>query len=394
MINNQIVILAKGHGFSLAFDATNTKCFFMAKILKSYGLNVAVLSSVHYQDESFPKKIGRHNGIKYFMPSVHPSGSSALKRHLHKLIYIIQVLFFVIYLKKKWSKVHFIFDDNSTPFPLLLILSWLGIIELIFNLEEWPIAKKSSLGRKFLLHFFIILAFKSCNKFICVSSYLVAKAKQFNKAANVIKLPALADFSNSKHNSLNIGSNERDELSFLYCGNVGYSEVIFAIIEAYENTCMLNKEAKLSLILVLHGNQILLNKISDYVYSSKHLIKIKTFLSENDLYKEYSEASVLLAPLRLTIQDEARFPQKIAEYTSLSKPIITTNVGDIKYYFKSEKSAIFLTDFSVDELTKAMIFTTDNAANLKEFGYRGNLVGRQYFNYMQYVSVFGDLVTL
>jgi glycosyltransferase involved in cell wall biosynthesis len=366
----------------------------MAKILKSYGLNVAVLSSVHYQDESFQKKIGRHNGIKYFMPSVHPSGSSVLQRYLHKLIYIIQVLCFVIYLKKKWSRVHFIFDDNSTPFPFLLILSWLGIIELIFNLEEWPIAKKSSLGRKFISHLFVLLAFKSCNKFVCVSSYLEAKAKHYNKAANVLKLPALADFSNKKLNSSNIYSNKDDELRFLYCGNVGYSEVIFAIIEAYEKVCMLNKGIKLSLILILHGSSIELNKIADYISSSKYLIEIKTFLSEINLYKEYFQASVLLAPLRLTVQDEARFPQKIAEYTVLGKPIITTNVGDIKQYFKSEKSAFFLNNFSVDELMKAMNFFLDNKQNLEEIGHRSNLVGKQYFNYKQYIYDFGDFVIL
>ena len=102
----------------------------------------------------------------------------------------------------------------------------------------------------------------------------------------------------------------------------------------------------------------------------------------------------MLAPLRLTVQDEARFPQKIAEYTVLGKPIITTNVGDIKQYFKSEKSAFFLNNFSVDELMKAMNFFLDNKQNLEEIGHRSNLVGKQYFNYKQYIYDFGDFVIL
>ncbi len=393
MKNNQIVIVAKGRGFSCSFDATNTKCFFMAKILKSYGLNVAVLSSVYYQEEPLTKKIGKYNGIKYYMPSVYSLTNSTSKRYFHKLIYIIQVLCFLVYLKKKWSKVIFIFDDNSTPFPFLLFLSWLGVIELVFNLEEWPIAKKNSYGRKISSHLFIILAFKSCSKLVCVSSYLVAKAKHYNKTAKVLRLPSLANFFDTKLNLSEIERNQLEGLTFLYCGNVGYSEVIFAIIEAYKNTCLLKNDEKLELVLILHGDAIELKKISDYVDCSKYAIKIKTALSESDLFKEYSQASVLLAPLRLTLQDEARFPQKIAEYTSLCKPIITTNVGDIGLYFKPEKSAVFLKDFSVAELIKAMIFLVDNRHDLEEIGRRGKLVGKKHFDYMQYVSVFGDFIT-
>lgn len=365
----------------------------MAKILKSYGLNVTILSSIYYQQEPISKKVGRYRGIKYYMPSVYPKSNSKIKRIYYKSIYILKVMSFLIYLKKKWTKVNFIFDDNSTPFPFLLFLGWIGVIELIFNLEEWPLAHNIPYRRKMLSHCFVTLAFKSCRKSICVSSYLVTQAINYNKKARVFRLPALTQFDGLKCETLLNASGQHEITKFLYCGNVGYSEIIFSILEAYENICRLRKSEKVELLLILHGDALQLQKISDYVRQSEHPIKIKTSLSESDLFAEYAQASVLLAPLRITVQDEARFPQKIAEYVALSKPIITTLVGDIGLYFELDKSAIFLDDFSVEELIRKMSFVIENKGKMATIGMEGNAVGRKYFDYKQYITKFGDFVT-
>ena len=393
MRGKQIAIVAKGSGISYSFDATNTKCYYMAKTLKSYGLNVAILSSTYYQQEPITKKVGRYGDVKYYMPCVHRKSTSRVKRLYLRFKYILKVVGFLVYLKKKWTRVHFIFDDNSIPFPFLLLLSWIGVIELIFNLEEWPLAKNIPYPKRLLSHLFIIFAFKTCRKLVCVSSYLIAQAEHFNKKAKVFKLPALTKFNQSKCDLEIDASNQDEIIRFLYCGNVGYSEVIFAILHAYENISGLKNDQMLELILILHGNTLQLQEISDYVRHSEYPIKIKTSLSEFDLFEEYSQASVLLAPLRLTVQDEARFPQKIAEYTALSKPIITTNVGDIGLYFQLEASAIISENFSVEELAKAMNFVINHRQELEKIGLAGNVVGKKYFDYTQYVAKFADFVT-
>jgi glycosyltransferase involved in cell wall biosynthesis len=393
MKDNQIVIIAKGSGFSHTFDATNTKSYFMAKALKSYGLKVAILSNIFYCQNTIKANVGKYNGVRYYIPSIYPETKSKSINFFHRIIHIWKVLKFLIYAKKKWSKVHFIFDDNAIPFPVLLLFKWFGLIELIFNLEEWPISKNTTPVRKLFSHLFVLLAFISCRKFVCVSSYLVSKAQYYNKKANVFRLPALADFTNSNLEQSKEVTDDFQTIKFLYCGNVGYVEVILVVIQAYENVCLSRPTENLELILVLHGNTLELKKISDYVDQSKHLIKIKTSLPECDLFSEYSQASVLLAPLRHTVQDEARFPQKIAEYTALAKPIITTLVGDVKLYFNSHNSAVYLDDFSVDDLYKAMIFIINNRKNLKNIGLAGNSIGKKYFDFKQYVVNFGIFVT-
>lgn len=393
MRNKKIAIIARGRGISYSFDAVNTKSYYMAKILKSYGLNVIILSGIYYHPGSIVNKVGKYKGIKYYLPSVYPETASKIKRTYYRLVHTWRVTCFLIYLKHKWGEIHYIFEDNSIPFPFLFLLNWLGVIDLIFNLEEWPLSHNISYKRKMWSHFFIVCAFKNCKKIICVSSYLVAKATEYNKKSRVFKLPALSEFNELNCvTSINADGNQHRMTRFLYCGHIGYSEVIDTIIGAYENICRLRKNVKVELLLILHGDELKLQKISDYVSRLEYVIKIKSNLSEADLFTEYSQASVLLAPLRLTVQDQARFPQKIAEYVSLSKPIITTCVGDIGQYFEPDKSAIFIDDFSVAELEKKMNYSIDNDEKIVGIGVEGNAAGRKYFDYKKYIIKFGDFV--
>ena len=364
----------------------------MAKILKSYGLDVTMLSSIHYRPEPNRRPVGRFRGIKYFMPSVHPETTSKLKRIYFKLVYIAKVLVFLLNTRRKTSRIYYLFDDNSVPlFPFLFFLERMGVIKLIFNLEEWPLAHEMRYGARMRTHFFVVLALKFSRKIVCVSSFLVARALEYNRRAQIFKLPALAEFKPVACEPTDVDGS--DTTRFLYCGNVGYAEVIDIIIQAYESVCRSGKQAKIDLVLIVHGNATQMRLIEGLVARSARSIRLMTALSEADLFAEYARASVLLAPLRHTVQDQARFPQKVAEYVALARPVITTFVGDNCIYFEPDKSAIFLNEFSVEELAGKMQFAIDNKELIAEVGRQGNAVGRKNFDYRGYIATFGDFVT-
>ena len=364
----------------------------MARIMKSYGINVTILSGIYYQPEFFSNFIGRYNGIKYYMPSIYVKPNFRLKHYYYKFIHILKVINLLIHLKKKWEKVHFIFDDNSTPSPILFILQWFGIIELIFNIEEWPLSHNIPFQRKMISHLFVIMAFKLCRKSVCVSSYLIKKAKYYNKTAKIFKLPALTQYTDLNNEENTTSAVSELGTKFLYCGNLGYSEVIWTIIKAYENTCLLNPHEKIELVLILHGDPLIMQKFYKYIKKSNNSIRLLSYLTELEMFTQFAQASVLLAPLRCTLQDEARFPQKIAEYVATARPIITTNIGDISLYFDSNESAIFLNDFSAEEIAKKMGFVIENKETLRIIGIKGNKVGRKHFDYTKYVSSFGEFI--
>ena len=58
-----------------------------------------------------------------------------------------------------------------------------------------------------------------------------------------------------------------------------------------------------------------------------------------------------MIPLKNTIEDIARFPNKISEYTAAHGLIVTTNFGEVPYYFKDGDNAIVANECSVSSIS-------------------------------------------
>ena len=90
----------------------------------------------------------------------------------------------------------------------------------------------------------------------------------------------------------------------------------------------------------------------------------------------YQNANGLLIPLQNSIQDQARFSQKIAEYLSTRNPIITNNVGDIKLYFKDRYNAYIAKSYTKEALVEIMneiMQKPNEARRIGEEGYKTGL---------------------
>lgn len=192
----------------------------------------------------------------------------------------------------------------------------------------------------------------------------------------------MADYNDSRFKTA-----KAKDKCFLYCGSIGFHEVINLIINSFlKLNC-----PDVRLNLVLYGD---LKKIEELEYSikDKKMIKVYYGLSKDELYQMYSRSLGLLIPLRPTIQDNARFPQKIAEYLASGSTIITNNVGEIQYYFSNGVDAIFVEDYSVDAFSDAMQFVLDNPDKSKEIGERGRILGYKYFHYESIAKEFSEFI--
>ena len=390
MKSNRIAIVARGSGISLSVSAANTKAIFMAKILQNYGLDTILLSSITYHKNHIQKGLFCYDGIKCFLPSIHIPTNSIVKRRLHKILHCFRVLIFLFRLKLRGKEIYYIFSDNSVPFSILYVLNLVGIIELVFNIEEWPIAHNLPKLNKLFSHIFVLVALKACKKIVCISSFLMKESATHNPKASLFKLPAITNICKTKDNFRDV---RNSHVSFLFCGHVGFKEVIDLIIEAYENSCELRKNTKCELVLILHGSDDGIDYFLKFAKNSLLSIKVKSGLSESELFSEYSNASALLAPLRNTLQDSARFPQKIAEYSAMAKPIITTMVGDIPLYFKADENALIMESFTVENLQEKMLYVIDNSETCSEIGLSGRIVATKFFDHLLYTKKFGDFLT-
>lgn len=179
---------------------------------------------------------------------------------------------------------------------------------------------------------------------IAISNFLEQKAKEVNPQLPVIKVTPLCDFELFEANNKEIDV-AGDYVMF--CGHAGYFDVVKFIIDSY-NTSRICKSKKL--VLVLGGNEEQVQRVKNY---EKNCI-IKSRIPYDDLIALYKHAFALMIPLRDTIEDIARFPNKVCEYTAAHGLIVTTINGEMKYYFKNGENAIVANECTVSAIAKRL----------------------------------------
>ena len=237
--------------------------------------------------------------------------------------------------------------------------------------------KGRNILRKINIYLFKKYTWRLVDGVFPISTYLEAKIRETNKYIPLLRIPAMVDFS--------VFEKEKQKTEteyFLYCGSIGYYDIIEFIIDSYELLPINGPE----LHLVCSGDKKLEAKLIERIEKSpkQQQIKLFGFLSYDDLIVKYLDAIALLIPLRNNIKDIARFPHKIGEYTASSNPIITCNVGDINLYFKNMENALVAEKFHKQEFASLMLYIISNPNSAVEIGRRGYIIGQNYFNYKVY----------
>ena len=208
---------------------------------------------------------------------------------------------------------------------------------------------------------------------ISISKFLCDRALEVNSSLKIIRIPPLCDFSFFR--KLEKRKAERNYL--LYCGSIGYLNVIKFIISAY-NSSVISKNAEL--VLVLNGDR---KKIEQFRVLFPNILVLNN-LSYNELISYYKSALALLIPLRPIISDIARCPNKICEYLASEGLIVTTNVGEISYYFKDNENALIAGEYDeikFKEKLDLLVLKNEFINRIRENSYQ---VGLKYFDIMAY----------
>ncbi|MBS1928126.1 MAG: glycosyltransferase [Bacteroidetes bacterium] len=227
---------------------------------------------------------------------------------------------------------------------------------------------------------------KLVNANLPISEFLIEHLNAVAPGKKYLKIPVLTDFE--KFSGLPGNS---ENTYFLYCGAAQYIKVVKFIIDSYSSL----QNPHLPLHLVVNGSAEQVNEIKDYVSRSKYPNKISFFskLSEEDLFCQYKNAAALLIPLRPNIQDLARFPHKIGEYLASGNPVISTNYGEVKYYFSHQENMLLSEHYDVQEYAAQMQFVIDNPEKSKQVGKAGFDFGKKHFDYLVYGELFSNFLS-
>jgi len=378
-------------GFPFGSAAINNSIF-RYKSLVEEGANVLLINNRAVHKKDIPteiKKEGSFEGLKYIYTSLSPYKSdkfivrrlSNFKGKLNEVLLLIKLKF-----TKRIDVLMFYPTGSFYDLLKYRFISKIFKIQLIVQYVEYRTSFKSR--KKIFMRISDYLFDKYIGNLadgvLPISQFLVDNLKKNNCSASILKIPPLVDFD-----EFNVEKNDKENY-FLYCGSAGYLNAISFVIDSFG---MINN-SDYSLYLVINGNSKQMEKVKKMIAISdkKEYIKLHSKLSYKALVKFYINASAMLIPLSNSLQDEARFPYKISEYCATGNPIITTNFGEVKYYFEDMKSALIANNYHEIEFANKMKFVMDNPEKAKEIGQKAKKVGYNYFHYLNYGKKLIDLI--
>jgi glycosyltransferase involved in cell wall biosynthesis len=363
------------------------------KGLKLAGCIPLILNKHSIRKTGNTRRLTRYQGIPYIFLSAFVSRpDNFIWRNLNKFTGYFGEL--VLLIKKRKSIHTAIFYDSS--FAQLLyyrILSKLLGFKLIIQYVEY----RSSIrhGRNLLTHLndlaFDNYCFFLCDGIIVISEFLRNRTISKNIFLPIIKIPAICDFD-----EFDTELKVKAENYLMYCGTIIYIEVIEFVLDLF---IRLKKSEMYGgrLLFVVGGDakdvdyKRLENKINNSHY--KESILLQKNIPYQELIALYKKSELLIVPLRNTQQDIARFQHKIGEYTATRRPIISTNIGELKYYFKTGFSAILAEEYSIESYMNKLNGMLSSKATLAQIGEEGFKVGQEKLNYKTYAFELKQFIT-
>lgn len=222
------------------------------------------------------------------------------------------------------------------------------------------------------------------DNFISISTRISDHIIRLKPKANVFLIPPICDFSVIDAIEPEKSANEY----FVFCGAIAYEEVILFIINSF---LKLENRNKVKLQLVLNGI-IKDESINNLIENNKETILLFSNLDYEKLIAKYKGSLAQLIPLRNTIQDSARFPQKICEYLASKRPIVTTNFGEIPHYFTDNLNAIVANDYDIDTYSHKLEWIINNQDKLTSISENSYLTGLDFFDINCYTTKLKDFI--
>lgn len=366
-------------------SAPINRCLFVYKSLVENDVDFLFINNKAVHGENIPVKLtkkGEFNDVKYIYTSPSPyKANSFFQKRLSNFIGVFNEILLLFRLKfTNRLDVVFYYPDGKLLklfyYKLLSVILRFPMISHYVEYRSAFVSRKKKTFLKFSDSFFDRKFTCMVDAIVPISDFLVQKIIESKCPKPFLKIPPVTDFSLFDTPKSNVDN------YFLYCGSAAYEDSYNFIIKSYNQI----KENNYFLYLAINGNKAQMESLDKTIKKSprSHLIQHYHSLTYDELIKLYRNANALLLPLTPSIQDQARFPQKIAEYLATGNPIITMNYGEIKQYFSNYENALIASTYSNDEFKELMEYVIANNKESKEIGNKGKETGLKFFHYSQY----------
>lgn len=104
------------------------------------------------------------------------------------------------------------------------------------------------------------------------------------------------------------------------------------------------------------------------------------FLTQEELITAMAAADILVEPKAAHEQNLAAFPQKLAEYLAMGKPIVASAIGDIPLYLRDHDNALLYPAGDVEALARALSILLEDEGLRQRLSRRARETAVQYFD--------------
>jgi glycosyltransferase involved in cell wall biosynthesis len=375
------IIYLGSNGFPLGM-AQMQRQLNISKALLQAGFKVTVccrkgVSIKQTIKENVVQRKGIFEGVFYVYTSLTPYyHENGFIRNLLKIIGFFGEILFIVKSRIIDNVRYLLINTLSlNQLKYYYILSKLLNLTIIYDYVEFigSLSSQRNINKKFDNYFM-----RYCHKIIYISDFLKNNIIRIDKSIPLLKIPPITDFHN--FNAVEVNALLQKPY-FLFCGSAAYLDVIKFIIDSY--ICTSTK--RIELLIISSGLSSQVDELDEYISQKDKQIKRISDISYQQLISYYKNSKALLIPLRENnLQDHARFPHKISEYTAAGVPIITNNSHEINNYFTDMDNALIAKSYCEREFAKKMDFVCNHPIESINIGQCGRKIGNKYFNYKNY----------
>ena len=335
------------------------------------GASVNVLIS--NQDNALNSQSGSHNGVNY---------STIIDKKIPKLLfylfYPLAVAFKILKFKKKNHKNYIVIYGNVDLYtlPYVIIAKISGYKVLLDIVEDYGLTDESLSWKGKVNSWFseIIMPYgmKFIDGIVVISMYLDNKYKVMFPDMPLVKIPVSA--ANLSYESL-IQKPSSEDLCFVYCGSFGIKDGLDYLIKAFDNVS--KNHPNISLKLLGQAENEIIDKVNSL---ENYNISFTGFLPDKDYWKAIHLADILCMTSIDSPFAHAGFPFKLGEYLATGRPVIATDVSDVRYYLDDKIDIVMAKPSDTPSLINAMEYLIKNPDKRDLIGMNGYEKCTKYFN--------------
>lgn len=354
--------------------ACDSRLTFIAKMVRKHS-SVTILNR-YSSLKTNRVEVLQDDGVK-IEEIINPKCTNSL---VTKMLFLLSIILepYVLYKlnREKHIDIIHIYTEHFFDFILYRLISKMTGSKTIFEYVEFHSAiSTSNIFHTVEYYLYDRYAAKFCDGVIVISEFLKDSAIKVNPRIKVFKIPPICDFDYFN----TIQSKNFSKPTLVYCGSIGYRAVIDFIINSYNKAGI---SEKCDLLLIISGNGYAIDQVRRLCNDN---IQIVSKLPYEELISYYKGAKALLIPLMDKTSEIARFPNKIAEYLASEGLIVTTNIGEIPYYFQDGQNAVVADNCDIDSFSDKLktIIEDVDVTKIKEKAYK---TGIKFFSVDSYTE--------